>query len=101
VSDLCRQISGLQAKAKEQAQTVSSSLENPNKLIASLKEQIDTVTSLQQCVTDLANNKSGLTGPDLDKLKQTFKELAALTEQNHKQATQKGIRLTPKVHPGR
>lgn len=54
--------------------------------------------TLQKCVTDLSETKEGLTAPVLDQLKQTFKELADVTAQNQKDATQKGIRLTPKVH---
>jgi hypothetical protein len=56
------------------------------------------VKTLQKCVTDLSETKEGLTAPVLDQLKQTFKELADVTAQNQKDATQKGIRLTPKVH---
>ena len=101
MSKLCQKIAGLQNQAKAQAKKVSSRLDegrDPNQLISSLREQVETVKTLQECVNDLRGNKEGLTGPVLDQLKRTFKELAGITEKNHKSATQKGIKLTPKVH---
>ena len=98
MSKLCQIIAGLQSRAKQQAKDVSSQLEHPNRLIKTLRDQVETVTSLQQCVKDLGENKEGLTEPVLNELKKTFKELVNLTDQNHRDATRKGIRLTPKVH---
>ena len=101
MSKLFQKIAGLQDRAKEQAEEVSSHLDkgrDPNQLISSLREQVKTVKTLQECVNDLRGNKEDLTGPVLDQLKRTFKELTGITEKNHKNATQKGIKLTPKVH---
>ena len=101
VSKLCSIIAGLQDRAKKQARDVSTQLEDPGKLIAALRDQVKTVTSLQKCVTDLREDKDGLTEPKLVELQKTFKELADMTDQNHQDATKKGIRLTPKVHQER
>ena len=101
MSSLCQKISGLQNHAKQQANKVSRHLDegqDPGKLISTLRDQVETVTTLQKCVTDLRENGDGLTAPILDQLKQTFKELARMTVQNHKTATRKGIKLTPRVH---
>ena len=100
MSKLFQNITGLQNRAKEQAEEVSSRLEegrDPNQLISSLREQVKTVKTLQEFVNDLHRSKVGLTGPVLNKLKRTFKELADIVENNHKNATQKGIKLTPKA----
>ena len=101
VTDLCQKIAGLQTAAKKQAEEVSTHMEDPSKLIAMLRDQVKTVASLQKCVSDLTENKEDLTASVLDQLKKTFKELADLTEQNHQEATRKGIRLTPKLQPDR
>jgi hypothetical protein len=101
VSSLCQKISELQSRAKQQAHEVSSHLDDgrdPSRLISTLREQVETVTTLQRCVTDLRENRDGLTAPVLDQLKMTFKELAGLTQHNHTTATRKGIKLTPTVH---
>jgi hypothetical protein len=101
MSKLCEKIAGLQTQAKAQAKEVSEKLDegrDPTHLITALRDQVETVKTLQKCVTDLGETKEGLTGPVLNQLRQTFKELAGLTEQNHKNATKKGIKLTPKVH---
>lgn len=98
MSDLCRRIADLQAKAREQARQVADRLEDPADLIAALREQMETITALQTCVKDLSTNKDGLTAPDLEQLQNTFKELVDATERNHREATRRGIRLTPKVH---
>ena len=98
MSKQCEKIAGLQDKAKEHAEIVSTTLEDPGKLIETLRNQVKTVTSLQRCVEDLSKNKEGLTAPVLDQLKEAFKELTDVTEQNHQKATRTGIRLTPKVH---
>ncbi len=101
MSELCEKITGLQIRAKAQAREVSEKLDegrDPTHLITALRDQVETVKTLQKCVTDLGETKEGLTGTLLNQLRQTFKELAGLTDQNHKNATRKGIRLTPKVH---
>ena len=101
VSRLCQIIAGLQNRAKQQAEEVSCHLDeghDPGKLISTLRDQVKTVTTLQKCVTDLRENGDGLTPPVLSQLKRNFKELAGLTVQNHKTATQKGIKLTPGIH---
>ncbi len=100
VSTLCQKIAGLQNRAKQQAEEVSCQLNegrDPSTLISTLRDQISTITTLQEYVSDLCEKKDGLTAPILDQLKRTFKELAGVTVQNHKTATQKGIKLTPSV----
>ena len=98
VSKLCEKIAGLQSIAKHQAKQITDQLEDPAKLISTLRDQVETVTSLQKCVADLANTREGLTRPLLDELKRTSKELVDITDQTHKDSTLRGIRLTPKVH---
>lgn len=98
MSKLCQKIAVLQSKARKQAEEVSTQLDDPSKLIDSLRDQVATVTSIQKCVKDLSENKQGLSKPELEQLQKTFKELARVTDENHRNATKKGIRLTPKVH---
>ncbi|MCH2664392.1 hypothetical protein MK139_08595 [bacterium] len=98
MSKLCEKIAGLQSIAKHQAKQITDQLEDPAKLISTLRDQVKTVTSLQKCVADLTNTREGLTRPLLDELKRTSKELVDITDQTHKDSTLRGIRLTPKIH---